>query len=48
VRAHEVSVAGEVLATSVTYGAAPEPTLRGTVAAPDGASAELAALVARA
>jgi isoleucyl-tRNA synthetase len=48
VRAHESFVAGEVLATRVSYGSAPEPTLRGTVAAPDGASAELAALVARA
>ncbi|HLU59506.1 MAG TPA: isoleucine--tRNA ligase [Pseudonocardia sp.] len=47
VRAHEPFVAGEVLATSVTYGPAPEPTLRGSVSAPDGTSAELAALVAR-
>ena len=48
VRTHEAFVAGEVLATSVTYAAAPDPTLRGTVAAPDGTSAELAALVVRA
>jgi isoleucyl-tRNA synthetase len=53
VRAHEAFVAGEVLAVSVAYGAgtdgtAPEPTLRGTVAAPDGTSAEIAALVTRA
>jgi isoleucyl-tRNA synthetase len=47
VRAHEAFVAGEVLATSVIYSAVAEPTLRGTVAAPDGTSAELAALVAR-
>jgi isoleucyl-tRNA synthetase len=48
VRAHEGFVAGEVLAVSVAYAPAPEPTLRGTVAAPDGTSAELAALVTRA
>jgi isoleucyl-tRNA synthetase len=53
VRAHEAFVAGEVLAVSVAYGAgtdgaAQEPTLRGTVAAPDGTSAEIAALVTRA
>jgi isoleucyl-tRNA synthetase len=48
VRAHEPFVAGEVLAVSVTYAPVPEPTLRGTIAAPDGKSAELAALVTRA
>jgi isoleucyl-tRNA synthetase len=53
VRAHEAFVAGEVLAVSVAYGAGtdgavPEPTLRGTVATPDGTSAEIAALVTRA
>ncbi len=31
VRAHEAFVAGEVLATSVDYAPAPEPTLVGTV-----------------
>jgi isoleucyl-tRNA synthetase len=46
-RAHEAFVAGEVLAVSVTYAPIPEPTLRGTVAAPDGSSAELAAQVTR-
>jgi isoleucyl-tRNA synthetase len=47
-RAHEAFVAGEVLAVSVTYGSVPEPVLRGTVASPDGGSAEVAVLVARA
>ena len=46
-RAHEAFVAGEVLAVSVAYAPVAEPTLRGTVAAPDGPSAEIAALVAR-
>ncbi|MGE7434466.1 DUF5915 domain-containing protein [Kitasatospora sp. NPDC001175] len=39
VRAHEEFLAGEVLATSVTYGAAPEPTLFGAVA--DGAKVKV-------
>jgi isoleucyl-tRNA synthetase len=48
VRAHEAFVAGEVLATSVAYTEVTDATLRGGVATPDGASAEIAALVARA
>jgi isoleucyl-tRNA synthetase len=46
-RAHEAFLAGEVLATSVTHAPVAGPTLRGTVAAPDGASAEITVLVTR-
>jgi isoleucyl-tRNA synthetase len=45
--AHEAFLAREVLAASVTYAPVAEPTLRGTVAAPDGTSAEITALVTR-
>jgi isoleucyl-tRNA synthetase len=45
VRAYEAFVAGEVLATAVAYGAVAEPTGRGAVTAPDGASAQVAVLV---
>jgi isoleucyl-tRNA synthetase len=48
VRAHEAFVAGEVLAGSVTYTEVAEPTLTGRVAGPDGASAEVRTLVAKA
>lgn len=47
VRTHQAFVAGEVLATTVTYGAVAEPTLAGTVAAPDGTSPEVRLLVTR-
>ncbi|WP_433294991.1 isoleucine--tRNA ligase [Pseudonocardia sp. CA-142604] len=47
VRAHESFVAGEVLASSVTYAEVAEPTLAGAVAAPDGASVQVRALVSR-
>jgi isoleucyl-tRNA synthetase len=47
VRAHEEFVAGEVLATSVTYAEVPDPTLTGQVVAPDGTSAEVRTLVAK-
>ena len=36
VRAHEAFVAGEVLATTVTYAAVAEPTSTGAAVAPDG------------
>jgi isoleucyl-tRNA synthetase len=48
VRAHEAFVVGEVLAVSVAYAPVPEPTLRGTVAAPDHSGTEVAAQVTRA
>jgi len=47
VRAHESFVAGEVLASSVTYAEVTEPTLPGAVAAPDGASVQVRVLVSR-
>ena len=47
VRAHESFVAGEVLASSVTYAEVTEPTLAGAVAAPDGASVQVRVLVSR-
>jgi isoleucyl-tRNA synthetase len=40
-RTHEALIAGEVLATSVTFGPVDDPTLAGTVTAPDGTSAQL-------
>ncbi|MFP5020539.1 isoleucine--tRNA ligase [Pseudonocardia phyllosphaerae] len=47
VRAHEAFVAGEVLATSVAYGAA-DAASSGQVVGPDGATVELRAAVTRA
>ncbi|HYH31121.1 MAG TPA: DUF5915 domain-containing protein, partial [Pseudonocardia sp.] len=47
VRTHETFVAGEVLAVSVVYAPVAEATLRGTVAAPDGASTEVTVAVTR-
>ncbi|HEY4419823.1 MAG TPA: DUF5915 domain-containing protein, partial [Pseudonocardia sp.] len=47
VRAHEPFVAGEVLASSVTYAEVTEPTLAGAVAAPDGGSVQVRVLVSR-
>ncbi|GAA1283625.1 isoleucine--tRNA ligase [Pseudonocardia aurantiaca] len=47
VRTHEEFVAGEVLATSVTYTEVPDPTLTGQVTAPDGSTAEIRTLVAK-
>ena len=41
VRAYEAFVAGEVLATAVTYGAVARPTSAGAVAAPDGRSVQV-------
>jgi isoleucyl-tRNA synthetase len=46
VRVHEGFVAGEVLANSVTYGPVADGST-GTVAAPDGTSAEVHAHVTR-
>ena len=46
-RAHEAFVAGEVLATAVSYRPVPEPTLVGAVAGADGGPAEVRVLVAR-
>jgi isoleucyl-tRNA synthetase len=46
VRAHEAFVAGEVLATAVSYQPVPDPTLAGTVAT-DGGPAEIRVLVGR-
>jgi len=48
VRAHESFVAGEVLATAVTYATVAEPTSTGSVTAPDGTPAEARVLVSRA
>ncbi|MFC4943499.1 isoleucine--tRNA ligase [Pseudonocardia sp. GCM10023141] len=47
VRAREDFVAGEVLATSVAYAPVPDPTLKGSVAAPDGTSTEIRVHVQR-
>jgi isoleucyl-tRNA synthetase len=47
VRAHERFVAGEVLATAVSYQPVPEPTLVGAVAAAEGGAAEIRVLVTR-
>ncbi|MBC3191341.1 isoleucine--tRNA ligase [Pseudonocardia sp. C8] len=47
VRTHEAFVAGEVLATAVSYGPANDGAATGQVVAPDGATVELAAAVAR-
>jgi isoleucyl-tRNA synthetase len=41
VRAYEAFVAGEVLATSITYGPVANPTSTGPVAVPDGRTAEV-------
>ncbi|HEY0814118.1 MAG TPA: isoleucine--tRNA ligase [Pseudonocardia sp.] len=41
VKEHEAFVAGEVLATAVTYGSVASPTSTGPVAAPDGRAAEV-------
>ncbi|MCU1628045.1 MAG: Isoleucyl-tRNA synthetase [Pseudonocardia sp.] len=48
VRTHEKFVSGEVLATSVSYAAVPEPTSTGSVTAPDSAAAEVGVHVTRA
>ncbi|MBP2369297.1 isoleucine--tRNA ligase [Pseudonocardia parietis] len=48
VRVHEAFVAGEVLATAVSYGSADGAASSGQVVGPDGASAELRAAVAKA
>jgi isoleucyl-tRNA synthetase len=48
VRAHEAFVAGEVLATTVTYAEVPDPILTGAVAAPDGTSTPVRVQVTRA
>ncbi len=48
VRAHEEFLAGEVLATTVTYGPVAEPTSTGSVLAPDGSSVEVQVHVTRA
>jgi isoleucyl-tRNA synthetase len=47
VRNHEKFVAGEVLATSVSYAPVPEPTSTGSVTAPDSTTAEVRVLVTR-
>ncbi|HEV7468318.1 MAG TPA: isoleucine--tRNA ligase [Pseudonocardia sp.] len=47
VRTHEKFVSGEVLATSVSYAAVPEPTSTGSVTAPDSAAAEVRVHVTR-
>jgi isoleucyl-tRNA synthetase len=47
VRVHEEFVAGEVLATEVTYGPVEHPTSTASVLAPDGAPAEVKAQVTR-
>jgi isoleucyl-tRNA synthetase len=47
VRTHEPFLAGEVLATAVTYAPVPEPTSTGTVTGPDGSPAETRAQVTR-
>ncbi len=41
VRAHEAFVAGEVLATAVTYASVAEPTSTGAATAPDGSSSQV-------
>ncbi|MDN5932861.1 MAG: class I tRNA ligase family protein, partial [Pseudonocardia sp.] len=46
-RAHEAFVAGEVLATTVTYAEVPDPTLAGAVTAPDGTSTPVRVQVTR-
>ncbi|MDT7705640.1 MAG: isoleucyl-tRNA synthetase, partial [Pseudonocardiales bacterium] len=48
VRAHEDFLAGEVLATAVTYAELAEPTSAGSVTAPDGGAVEVRAHVSRA
>ncbi|ALL77485.1 isoleucine--tRNA ligase [Pseudonocardia sp. EC080610-09] len=48
VRTHEAFVAGEVLATAVSYGSADGAASSGQVVGPDGAAVELRAAVARA
>jgi isoleucyl-tRNA synthetase len=48
VRAHEDFLAGEVLATAVTYAEPAEPTSTGSVTAPDGGAVEVRAHVTRA
>ena len=45
VRAHEAFVAGEVLATAVTYGPVAEPTSTGAVTTPDGTPTQVGVLV---
>ncbi len=47
-RTHEALIAGEVLATSVAFGTVTDPTLTGTVTAPDGTPTQLQARVDRA
>jgi isoleucyl-tRNA synthetase len=47
VRTHEKFLSGEVLATSVSYAAVPEPTSTGSVTAPDSAAAEVRVHVTR-